>query len=164
MLLLMVEFLKSVKRNLLKARLSFHDLFSMSCSILRIQRNHFVEIRDGAVLNILRALQNNLGIDVEISEKKCRICQKLMRSWFISHKSKGNDYHKRFKPQQSCRITECECPQYQRVVECRTSCVIAGEVIQVLLLKEGKEPNQGVGYLDDGTMVIVEDGKPYIGV
>ena len=41
--------------------------------------------------------------------------------------------------------------------------VIAGEVIQVLLLKEGKEPNQGVGYLDDGTMVIVEDGKSYIG-
>ena len=40
---------------------------------------------------------------------------------------------------------------------------LAGEVIQVLLLKEGKEPNQGVGYLDDGTMVIVEDGKPYIG-
>ncbi len=41
--------------------------------------------------------------------------------------------------------------------------VIAGEIIQVHLQKIGKEPNQGVGYLDDGTMVIVEDGKTLIG-
>ncbi len=41
--------------------------------------------------------------------------------------------------------------------------VIAGEIIQVHLQKIGKEPNQGVGYLDDGTMVIVEDGKSFIG-
>ncbi|RKU26886.1 twitching motility protein PilT [Candidatus Poribacteria bacterium] len=41
--------------------------------------------------------------------------------------------------------------------------VVAGEIIQVNLQKIGKEPNQGVGYLDDGTMVIVEDGKDNIG-
>lgn len=41
--------------------------------------------------------------------------------------------------------------------------VVAGEIIQVHLQKIGKEPNQGVGYLDDGTMVIVEDGKSFIG-
>ena len=41
--------------------------------------------------------------------------------------------------------------------------VVAGEIIQVNLQKVGKEPNQGVGYLDDGTMVIVEDGKSSIG-
>lgn len=39
----------------------------------------------------------------------------------------------------------------------------AGEIIQVQLQKVGKEPNQGVGYLDDGTMVIVEEGKDSIG-
>ena len=41
--------------------------------------------------------------------------------------------------------------------------VVAGEVIKVRVIREGKEPNQGVGYLDDGTMVIVENGKHYIG-
>lgn len=41
--------------------------------------------------------------------------------------------------------------------------VVAGEIIQVHLQKIGKEPNQGVGFLDDGTMVIVEDGKDNIG-
>ena len=31
------------------------------------------------------------------------------------------------------------------------------------IVKEGKESNQGVAYLDDGTMIVVEDGKKYIG-
>jgi uncharacterized protein YacL len=36
------------------------------------------------------------------------------------------------------------------------------EQFEVLLSKQGKEANQAVGYLDDGIMVVVEDGKPYI--
>lgn len=41
--------------------------------------------------------------------------------------------------------------------------VIAGEIIDVYLVKEGKENNQAIGYLDDGTMIVVENGRPYIG-
>jgi uncharacterized protein YacL len=36
------------------------------------------------------------------------------------------------------------------------------EQFEVLLTKQGKEMNQAVGYLDDGIMVVVEEGKPYI--
>lgn len=41
--------------------------------------------------------------------------------------------------------------------------VTAGEEIYVNLIKEGKEPGQGVGYLEDGTMVVVDGGRRYIG-
>ncbi len=41
--------------------------------------------------------------------------------------------------------------------------VLPGEALQVFVLKEGKERGQGVGYLDDGTMVVVEEGKKFIG-
>jgi len=41
--------------------------------------------------------------------------------------------------------------------------VLPGEAMKVFILKEGKEPKQGVAYLDDGTMVVIEDGKKYIG-
>lgn len=41
--------------------------------------------------------------------------------------------------------------------------VLPGEVITIHVLKEGKENNQGVAYLDDGTMIVVEDGKSLIG-
>ena len=43
------------------------------------------------------------------------------------------------------------------------SMVFPGEQIHIKLLKEGKEHNQAVGYLDDGTMVVVEDGRRFIG-
>jgi uncharacterized protein YacL len=41
--------------------------------------------------------------------------------------------------------------------------VVAGETIAVHILREGKEPGQGVGFLDDGTMVVVEQGKRHAG-
>ena len=41
--------------------------------------------------------------------------------------------------------------------------VSPGEVLKVQLIKEGKEKHQGVGYLEDGTMVVVENGRPFIG-
>lgn len=41
--------------------------------------------------------------------------------------------------------------------------VLPGEEIDVCVIKNGKEAGQGVAYLDDGTMVVVEGGKKYIG-
>ncbi len=41
--------------------------------------------------------------------------------------------------------------------------VIPGEIMHVVVIKDGKEHNQGVAYLDDGTMIVVEGGKAYIG-
>ncbi len=40
---------------------------------------------------------------------------------------------------------------------------LPGEVFKLKLIKEGKEKGQGVGYLDDGTMVVVEEGRNLIG-
>jgi len=41
--------------------------------------------------------------------------------------------------------------------------VIPGEIMHVVVIKDGKEYNQGVAYLDDGTMIVVEGGKSYMG-
>ncbi len=41
--------------------------------------------------------------------------------------------------------------------------VLPGEEMVVLVMKEGKEPGQGVAYLDDGTMIVVDTGRRYIG-
>lgn len=40
--------------------------------------------------------------------------------------------------------------------------VLPGEAMRVLILREGKEPNQGVAYLDDGTMVVVDNARRMI--
>jgi uncharacterized protein YacL len=41
--------------------------------------------------------------------------------------------------------------------------VLPGETMKIYVLKEGKEYNQGVAYLDDGTMVVIENGRKLIG-
>ena len=41
--------------------------------------------------------------------------------------------------------------------------VLPGEEMAVNIVKDGKEQNQGVGYLDDGTMIVVENGRRMIG-
>ncbi len=41
--------------------------------------------------------------------------------------------------------------------------VLPGEELTVSIIKEGKESNQGIAYLDDGTMIVVEGGKKHIG-
>ena len=41
--------------------------------------------------------------------------------------------------------------------------VVSGEEMSVYLVKEGKEPGQAVAYLDDGTMIVVENGRRYVG-
>ena len=41
--------------------------------------------------------------------------------------------------------------------------VLPGERMTVKIIKPGEEPGQGVGYLDDGTMIVAESGRDYIG-
>lgn len=41
--------------------------------------------------------------------------------------------------------------------------VLPGEALKIFVIKEGKEYNQGVAYLDDGTMVVIENGRKLIG-
>lgn len=40
---------------------------------------------------------------------------------------------------------------------------LPGDTLELKILKQGKEPEQGVGYLEDGTMVVVEEGQDYVG-
>jgi len=43
------------------------------------------------------------------------------------------------------------------------SVVLPGEALAVKIVKAGEEPGQGVGYLEDGTMVVIEGGRSRIG-
>ena len=42
------------------------------------------------------------------------------------------------------------------------SILIPGETLPMKIIQEGKESGQGVGYLDDGTMVVVEEGRKLV--
>lgn len=41
--------------------------------------------------------------------------------------------------------------------------VLPGQEMKINIVKDGKEANQGIAYLNDGTMIVVENGRTYIG-
>ncbi len=41
--------------------------------------------------------------------------------------------------------------------------LLPGEAVEIFIIKKGKDPEQGVGFLDDGTMIVVDGGKRHIG-
>lgn len=114
--------------------------------------------------DILRALQNNPVIDVEITtEEAPHLTEVDAKLVHLAQERNATIITNDLNLNKVAELQSVKVLNINELSNAVRPVVIAGEVIQVMLLKEGKESNQGVGYLDDGTMVIVEDGKPYIG-
>lgn len=61
------------------------------------------------------------------------------------------------------KIQNIEVLNINELIEAIRPVLIPGDELMVKVIQEGKEPSQGVGYLPDGTMIIVEEGNKYMG-
>ena len=150
---------KFIEGTLVIPRFVLNELQRIADSTDSLRRN---KGRRG--FDILRALQNNPAIVVKITEEDVPHLTEVDAK--LVHLAQEQDATIVTNDLNLNKVAELQSVKVLNINELSNAVrpvVIAGEVIQVFLLKEGKEPNQGVGYLDDGTMVIVEDGKPYIG-
>lgn len=114
-------------------------------------------------LEVLNKLQKDSVIPIEISEgdgddhgevdgRLVKLAKK-MRALIIT-----NDYNLN-------RVAEIQgvtVLNINELAKALRSVVMPGEEMNIRIIQEGKEQGQGVGYLDDGTMVVVEGGKRYI--
>ena len=150
---------KFIEGTLVIPRFVLNELQRIADSTDSLRRN---KGRRG--FDILRALQNNPAIVVEITEEDVphltEVDAKLVH---LAQERSATIITNDLNLNKVAELQSVKVLNINELSNAVRPVVIAGEVIQVFLLKEGKEPNQGVGYLDDGTMVIVEDGKPYIG-
>lgn len=113
------------------------------------------------VLNKLRKVQ---GISVKIHEEDYptagTVDEKLVKlAKVLGGKILTHDYNLN-------RIAEFQGVPILNINELANSLravVLPGEGLEVKLVKEGKEPNQAIGYLDDGTMVVVDNGRRQLG-
>ena len=115
-------------------------------------------------LDILNEIQENLAVNVEIVEKDYKsikeVDSKLIKlAEELSGALVTNDYNlnKVASFQKMSVLNINELANAVRPV------VLPGEDMHVLVVKEGKENSQGIGYLNDGTMIVVEGGKKYVG-
>jgi uncharacterized protein YacL len=61
------------------------------------------------------------------------------------------------------RLQEIACVNLHEVSNAVRPVVLPGEELEIQIVKKGKEPRQGLGYLNDGTMIVVENGGALIG-
>jgi uncharacterized protein YacL len=65
--------------------------------------------------------------------------------------------------QKVAEVQGVRCLSLHRLSDGMRPVHVAGEVVRLPIAKEGREPGQGVGYLDDGTMVVVADATELVG-
>lgn len=115
-------------------------------------------------LDILKEMQDANKVAIEVVEDDyddlTEVDSKLMRLALDKQwKLMIND----FNLNKVARVQGIEVLNLNELANVLKPALIAGEWIRVQIMKEGKEVHQGVAYLDDGTMIVVEDGKPYVG-
>ena len=117
-------------------------------------------------LDILNKIQSDYGIEIynttaekaldEIPEVDVKL---LKLAQIMNGKVVTND----FNLNKVAAIKGVEVLNINELANTLKPVVLPGEIMTLSLVKEGKENNQAVAYLDDGTMIVVEEGKRFIG-
>lgn len=115
-------------------------------------------------LDILHKIQKTENIDVKIHEDDFpdlhEVDSKLVKlAKVLSAKILTNDYNLN----KVAELQDVTVLNINDLANALKPVVLPGELMEVRIVKEGKEYNQGVAYLDDGTMVVVDGAKTLIG-
>ncbi|AWW26989.1 PIN/TRAM domain-containing protein [Acetobacterium carbinolicum] len=115
-------------------------------------------------LDILNKIQTDLDIEVQITEEDFEdtheVDSKLVK---LGKSTKGKILTNDYNLNKVATVQGVDVLNINELANAVKPIVLPGEEMKVLLVKGGKENGQAVAYLDDGTMIVVENGKKYIG-
>ncbi len=115
-------------------------------------------------LDILNKIQKELDIEVIIHDKKFEDVQevdsKLLK---LTQQLKGKIITNDYNLNKVAEVQGIDVLNINDLANAVKPIVLPGEEMIVQVIKDGKESGQGLAYLDDGTMIVVEGGKKYIG-
>ena len=115
-------------------------------------------------LDILNLLQKEGKVNVRIEEydlpDNIEVDEKLMRA---AQSLKGNLVTTDYNLSKVAKLKGISVLNINDLANAVKPIALPGEEMDVLIVKEGKENGQGVAFLDDGTMVVVESGRKYVG-
>src|SRR3984957_6960733 len=115
-------------------------------------------------LEMLNRIQHNTNIEVrihdgdfpeekEVDSKRVRLARNLNAKLFT------NDYNLT----KIAELQKISCINLHEVAKSLKVILLPGEILRLKIVREGKDKGQGVGYMPDGTMVVVTNGQSHIG-
>ncbi len=115
-------------------------------------------------LDILQKIQKMAGIDVMISDIDFPDVREVdLKLIELGRSLQGKIVTNDFNLNKVAQLRGVEVLNINELANSLKPVVLPGEFMKVFILKEGKEYNQGVAYLDDGTMVVVDNARRMIG-
>jgi uncharacterized protein YacL len=153
---------KVIDQPMVVPRFVLQELQGIADSSDKLRRN-----RGRRGLDILNRLQKSPGIEVRIDDADLpelagirEVDQRLViLAKHLGGKVVTNDYNLN----KIARLQGVEVINLNDLANAMKPIVLPGESLNVKLIKRGEEPGQGIGYLDDGTMVVAEQGSQHIG-
>lgn len=153
-----------VDTKLIVPRFVLQELQAIADSSDKLKRN-----RGRRGLDILKRLQSNSKIELEMHEgsvgevrpgEKIRVDERLVLfAKAIGARVVTND----FNLNKIAQLQGVDVINLNEVANSLKTVALPGEYLQVRVVKPGDQIGQGVGYLDDGTMVVIEQGRNMIG-
>jgi len=143
-------------------RFVLQELQGIADSSDKLKRN-----RGRRGLDMLKRMQANTKIELQMHDAnipELRNIQKVDERLVVLAKALGarvvtNDYNLN----KIAQLQGVEVINLNELANALKWVALPGEAMTVKMVKPGEQPGQGVGYLDDGTMVVVEQGRPHIG-
>ena len=113
---------------------------------------------------MLNRLQNNNKIEVRIHDgdfpEEKGVDAKLVR---LARNLNAKLFTNDFNLAKVAGLQNVSCVNLNEVGQLMKAVMIPGETVQLKIVREGRDKGQGIGYLPDGTMVIVNNGQPHVG-
>jgi uncharacterized protein YacL len=115
-------------------------------------------------LDILQRIQKNHGLEVQIHDADFPQVREVdLKLIELGKQLQAPIVTNDFNLNKVAHLRGVEVLNINELANALKPVVLPGEVMRVFILKEGKEYNQGVAYLDDGTMVVVDNARRLIG-
>ena len=135
-----------------------HELQMIADSSDSIKRN-----RGRRGLDILQRIQKTVGVNVQIVEKDFPEVKEVdLKLIELAREMEGKIITNDFNLNKVAQLRGVSVLNINELANALKPVVLPGEIMKVFILKEGKEENQGVAYLDDGTMVVVDEARSLI--
>jgi uncharacterized protein YacL len=151
-----------IDTKLIVPRFVLQELQAIADSSDKLKRN-----RGRRGLDMLKRMQNNTKIELQIHEAnlaELREVHKVDERLVVMAKALGarvvtNDYNLN----KIAQLQGVDVINLNELANAMKSVALPGETMNVRVVKQGDQIGQGVGYLEDGTMVVVEQGRSAIG-
>jgi uncharacterized protein YacL len=115
-------------------------------------------------LDMLNRLQSNSTLDIQIVDTDFQAVKEVdLKLLELSKQLDGVVVTNDFNLNKVAQLHGIQVLNINELANSLKPVVLPGEAMRVFILKEGKEYNQGVAYLDDGTMVVVDNARRMIG-